>query len=511
MLCLCCQRYLDYRCFLHSFRVRLELWYKIRHDDLSLVQDLGFLLEDVISILLCPHLPSFNPSKTTILASWVVRTQELPKDVLLPRIEDIFLYLKFILEATARESRVNVPVVDVLNVRRQPPEHISALTPQPQCITNLLACHQHFFIAHLADLLPFIFPFILHSSSKFRHHTAAVLASFSQTLVAHRTLIDEKTIETIYFYTHAFLTPETTRHPTSSRKLPPLLDSAVSSNSFDDVGQNAPWALTVIASFSVLLGPSLFLHGGPLKFVMNIAWRAQRHRPGRDLNSHVWRTFIWSMTQLYMRQSPTVVVDDDTVQRCVLILKQEVHGGLGAALVWSLLGMTTSDAQNKGTTWVISSAIEIVRDMLSGKSQEIRDEACRLLVCLTCDVGASEGALQETEWTAEPLLSHFLFDGSLLRADKHQIEKIVSSPCVFSPRHLSPEEILSHWGPLWSCLDSVIQKCLKDGDIDLTVSHLVALLVPFSYSCVDYCSSCVAVRPSCSSCPYSTGWTIHFY
>jgi hypothetical protein len=75
--------------------------------------------------------------------------------------------------------------------------------------------------------------------------------------------------------------------------------------SFGNVGENAPWALTLVASFSVLLGPSLFLHCGPLKLVMNIAQKALRHRPGRDLNPHVWRTFIWSMTQLYMQQGPT--------------------------------------------------------------------------------------------------------------------------------------------------------------------------------------------------------------
>ena len=310
----------------------------------------------------------------------------------------------------------------------------------------------------------------MHSSSEFRHHAAAVLAAFSQTLITHRTLVDEETIESICYYTHSFLTPETTRHPTSSRKLPPLLDSAVSSKSFGNVGENAPWALTLVASFSVLLGPSLFLHQGPLKLVMNVTQRALRHHPGRDLNPHVWRTFIWLMTQLYMQQGSIASVDDDTIRRCVLVLKQAVHGGLGAALVWSLLGMT--DSQNDGTRkrWVVSNTIEIVRDMLSSKSNEIRDEGCRLLVYLTCEARKSEGTLPEAaEWTSEPLLSPFLFDGSLLRADRYQIEEIMSSTPNFSPRCLSPDEILSHWESLSSRLVFVIQKCLQDYDTDLEV------------------------------------------
>jgi hypothetical protein len=322
----------------------------------------------------------------------------------------------------------------------------------------------------------------MHSSSEFRHHAAIVLASFSQTLVTFRTLVDEKTIKTICYHTQSFLTPETTRHPTSSRKLPPILDSAVSAKSFGNVGENAPWALTVVASFSVLLGPSLFLHHGPLKLVMNIAQKALRHHPGRDLNPHVWRTFIWSMIQLYMQRGPTAGVDDDIVQRCVLVLKQAIHGDLGTALVWSLLGMTSTNSQNKGMStkgWVISSAVEIVRDMLSSKLPEIRDEACQLLVHLTCEARVSEGALPEAEWTAEPLLPPFLFDGSLLRADKYQFEEIVSSTCVFSPRCLSPEEILSHWEPLSSCLVFVIQNCLQYCDSDLTVRPFTPLLDPF--------------------------------
>ena len=340
----------------------------------------------------------------------------------------------------------------------------------------------------------------MHSSSEFRHHAATALASFSQTLITHRSVIDQDTIETICYHTHSFLTPETTRHPTSSRKLPPLLDSAVSSKGFGNVGENAPWALTLVASFSVLLGPSLFLHRGPLKLVMNVTQQALRHRPGRDLNPHVWRTFIWSMTQLYMQQGLNADVDDDVVQRCVLVLKQAVHGGLGTALVWSLLGMTSlHNSRTNARRWAISSTVEIVHDMLSNRLQESRDEACRCLVHLTCAARIPEGTLPEAEWTAESLLSPFLFDGSLLRADKCRFEEIASSSRVFSPWCLSSEEILSHWEPLSSCLIFVIQNCLQDCDSDLTVRPFTTLLVSFSCIGADHRSSCVAIPFSCPS------------
>ena len=79
-------------------------------------QDLGFLFGDVIAIICCPQLPSFNASKTTILASWIVRTQRLPADILLPRMKDVILCLKRLLETTLRDPHADVAVLDALNV-----------------------------------------------------------------------------------------------------------------------------------------------------------------------------------------------------------------------------------------------------------------------------------------------------------------------------------------------------------------------------------------------------------
>jgi hypothetical protein len=318
----------------------------------------------------------------------------------------------------------------------------------------------------------------MHPSSRFRHHTAAVLAAFSQTLITHRMLIDKEIIETICIHTHEFLNPETTRRPTSSRKLPPLLNAAVSSKTLGGAGKNAPWASIVVASFAILLGPSLFLHHGPLKLIMNTAQNVLRHHPGRDLNPHVWRTFIWSMFQLYTQQCSSANEDMDIVKRCVLVLKQALHGGLGAALIVSLLEPIPPNFQNKSIQkWAISSAVDIVRDMLSTKSRNLRREASRLLSCLTEEAGASSNVQRETEWTADLLLSGFLFDGSLLRADKSQVDELLRSTHVFSPRRLSREEIVMHWESISSCFILVVRNCCKDGDAGLNVSFARFLMV----------------------------------
>jgi hypothetical protein len=437
-----------------------------------LAQDLGHLLGDTISIVRYPQLRvlSSNASKTAILSSWVLRTQRLPKDVLRPWMEDLILYLNFILEAAVRDACVVVAVVDAFNVSQKCLQHIMTLIRCFQCIVNLSTFHRHIFIEHLASLLPSIFPLVIHKSSELRHHAAVVLASFSHTLVTYRSLIGQNTIETICVHTHSFLTPETTRHPTSSRKLPPLLDAAVSSKNFGTMGENSPWASTVVASFAVLLGPSLFLHHGPLKLVMNVARKALRHRPGRDLNPHVWRTFIWSMIQLYTQQNSTAEGDMDLVQRCVLVLKQTLHAGLGAALISSLLEATSTDPRNEiRPRWVIPCVIDILCDMLSSKYEDIRDEAYRILGCLTRGVGATSDMQCGTGWAADALLSRFLFDGSLLHADKVQVEEMMGSMRVFSPWRLSQEEILTHWSPISSCFVLVFRNSFKDVNADLTV------------------------------------------
>ena len=316
----------------------------------------------------------------------------------------------------------------------------------------------------------------MHTSSELRHYAVMVLASLSHTLITHRRLVGKNTIETICFHTHTFLTPETTRHPTSSRKLPPLLDAAVSSKNFEGMGKNVVWALTLVANFAVMLGPSLFLYQGPLKLVMNTAQKALRHRSGRDLYPHVWRTFIWSMTELYIQRISTEKGDDvDVVKRCVLVLKQALHGGLGAALITSLLEATSTDFQNEGELgWVIPSVTDIIHDMLSSKHRDIRDEGCRVLGCLTRGVGQTSNTQRESNWATDTLLSRFLFDGSLLRADKLQVEEMVRPTNIFSPRCLSQEEILTNWRQISSCFVLVVQNCFDDDEANLAVTKTSA-------------------------------------
>lgn len=359
---------------------------------------------------------------------------------------------------------------------------MSQLTHSFKCIVNLLTFHQHVFVARLADLLPSVFPLVMHTSLELRHHAVVALASLSHTLITHRTLVGKNTIETICLHTYSFLTPETTRHPTSSRKLPPLLDAAMSSKNFGSMGKNSPWALTLVANFAILLGPSLFLHQGPLKLVMNTVQKALRHRPGRDLYPHVWRIFVWSMTELYIQRISTERGDVNVVKRCVLVLKQALHGGLGAALITSLLEATSADFQDEcALGWVIPSVTDIAHDMLSSKHQDIRDEGCRMLGCLTRGVGPTSNTQRESNWITDALLSRFLFDGSLLRADKLQVEEIVRSTNIFSPRCLSQEEILTNWSQISSCFVLVVQNCFDEDEANLAVGNVRYFPMDFSF------------------------------
>ena len=117
----CCQKFLDFRPSHQYSRVRPTFYYLGVTLTMPLAQDLGYLLGDAISIVRCPQLRvlSSNASKTAILSSWVLRTQRLPKDVLRPRIEDLILYLNFILEAAVRDACVIVAVVDAFSVSRK--------------------------------------------------------------------------------------------------------------------------------------------------------------------------------------------------------------------------------------------------------------------------------------------------------------------------------------------------------------------------------------------------------
>jgi hypothetical protein len=83
-------------------------------------------------------------------------------------------------------------------------------------------------------------------------------------------------------------------------------------------------------------------------------------------------------------------------------------------------------------------------------------------------IGPTSNTQRETYLAADNLLSRFLIDGSLLRADYLQIEKMVRSTS-FSPRCLSQEETLTHWHQISSCFVLVVRNGFKDGETDLAV------------------------------------------
>ena len=238
---------------------------------------------------------------------------------------------------------------------------------------------------------------------------------------------------------------------------------------------------------------------------MNTAQKALRHRPGRDLYPHIWRTFIWSMTELYIQRISIEKGDVDVVKRCVLVLKQALHGGLGAALITSLLEAISTDFQNKcALGWVVPSVTDIVHGMLSSKHQDIRDEGCWMLGCLTRGVGSTCNTQRESNWTTDTLLSRFLFDGSLLRADKLQVEEILRSTNIFSPRCLSQEEILTNWSQISSCFVLVVQNCFDDDEVDLAVGNVRYSQWAFhSYIVADYGPPCMEIPPTCPSPAYT--------
>ncbi|KAI0269933.1 hypothetical protein BC834DRAFT_578053 [Gloeopeniophorella convolvens] len=415
--------------------------------------DLGLLLDDVLMITRS-QLPSFNAPKISAVAGWILRTQQLPQSVLVLRIKDICSYLETILDDNRQETHDHVAIVDAL-----------------ECIVSLMTRHGPISVADTTELLPFVLPLIMHSSPELRHHVAIVLAAFSRTITMHRTVVSQKTIDTIAFHTNAFLVPETTRRPASSRKLALLLDEAVISKHLDDVGCNTPWALTVTASFTIMLGASLFASPGPLKLLLTTTHKAKGRPLGQALHPHVWRTFIWSMSQLRAQQKPFTEASVDIFQRSVRVLKQALGNGLGGALVSSLLGASPSLAGGS-RRWIIPSTIDVVRDMLSSQSAIVREDGLRLLVCITCKVATSVGDVPSASWSEDSLLSQFLLDGSLLRADKSRVEELAGLASFFPPRCLSEEEVLLHWEVVFECLVLVVQNHFNYGGVDLACAAL---------------------------------------
>lgn len=346
-----------------------------------------------------------------------------------------------------------------------------------QAIPHILKHHPKLFITSLVDILPSILDCLISDSVDCRTVAALALSSFGLTKLSALTSSDyphDKIIDTI----HSFIRLQTLRNDSSQDEL------SLSSITKDSLlRSNRPtWALTVLAAIIILLDYSLFLHPPSIKFCLNhLAYVASHeYSDVAAIHPHTWRILVWA----FSRMPHEIGVKQKHVQQnksrkdprfsAFKVVAQVLKGGVAIALISALLGATEDDINPSVASDNASKALNVVEEMVAGKSESDPEEGLLLLNRLVSAIGtASHSTVPAEEWEKNHFPSTKLLDGTILHSNVKKLGKVVRKMEVVKidrVRQLSETEIVGHWDTLATIWASSVRDAFEKSHFRFWVS-----------------------------------------
>ncbi|KAI0322414.1 hypothetical protein OF83DRAFT_803492 [Amylostereum chailletii] len=267
--------------------------------------ELGTILTHVLAIPLASDIPTPNARKTCALSIWFIQAQRLPVDVLLPAKDRIAYAIRRAIEGELGKEGKKGSVSDGL-----------------KAIHDLAIYQPTTFVPAFTELLPSILDCLLAPTLALRAQASHALGGFAlaSTRVPHSYLHTRIYAEVATFIT---TTPETptppsktgtpskTGSPNKSTTLDPFivrtLRTTLNETQPSMAAQGPVWALSVMASFVVLLGSGLSTSPKLSRILSALLSLAMRHRKStiRGIGCLVWRCVAW----VFFR--PPLLTDED--------------------------------------------------------------------------------------------------------------------------------------------------------------------------------------------------------
>ncbi|KAG1720483.1 hypothetical protein EDB19DRAFT_1917951 [Suillus lakei] len=330
---------------------------------------LGEMLTAVLSIPMADVLPTPNARKTCALSIWLLQVQRLPEEVLVPAKDRIAFALRRGMEGELGKEGKKGSACDGL-----------------KAIHDLSVYQPSTFVPAFTELLPSILVNLLAPTLLLRTQACHALGGFVLACVS----IPQSSLHVrISKAVAAFLT--TTQRSSSPRKTPtkPSLDPIIirtlrtTLNALEPqhAAQGPVWALSVIASFIVLLGPAVYLDVRLTRIISALLQLAVRNKKSsvRGLACVTWRCVAWA----YFRPPPsTVSNDEDDVQglnkdvellreNYWKLLKSVTDMGAGVSTVAALLGDDSEDEDRLRKTLTLVKAMIKKGGQTCGDGMEI--------------------------------------------------------------------------------------------------------------------------------------------
>ncbi|KAL4069879.1 hypothetical protein V8B97DRAFT_1887107 [Scleroderma yunnanense] len=397
------------------------------------------MLTQVLAIPMAETLPTPNARKTCALSIWLLQIQRLPEEVLLPARDRIAFALRRGMEGELGKEGKKGSACDGL-----------------KAIHDLTLYQPSTFVPVFAELIPSILSNLLAPTVALRVQACHALGGF---VLGYITLPPSSLQTRVSDMVATFLTAQDTsplcptKTPTKAKPEPYIVRTLRTTlNTVDPthVAHGPVWALSVLASFVVLLGPKLCTDIRLTRIVSALLTLAIRNKKSsvRAIGCLLWRCITWAYVQPPSKHNSEEGGPDASMKEQDTQLAREnfwklvrsvVEMGVGVSTVTALISDEYDDED------CLKKALELVKNMIHKGGQACEDgmEIARIMVSFENPGG---------EWTQNKLLPHSLFSSSpgLLTAEYSGLSNVVrpifeECPQFTDIRSLTREELSRDW------------------------------------------------------------------
>lgn len=425
-------------------------------------------MTNVLAIPLAPQLPTPNARKTCALAIFVIQSQRLPADVLAPARDRIAYALRRGIEGELGKEGKKGSANDGL-----------------RAIHDLCIFYPPIFVPAFSDILPSVFAQLLAPTVALRLQACHALGGFAFGLASlPPSAVHSRVAGLVALYLTKAPLGTPSKKPASPTKDPLIirtLRTTLAATEPKHPAQGPVWALTLLASFIIMLGSQVFLDERVTKVITVMLGLAMRHPKSsvRALVCLIWRCMTWA----YFRPLPVKLSmpddedDEDTAVEEELeytdeekeqlrrhlvanwkVMRTVLDMGAGVSTVCALLGSGTTAAFDAEEG--LERALALLKEMAC-KGASTCKEALDALAALVCSAAAGtttsvfdvpESLDDDWEWNPMKLLPLGLFSANpgLLTVEYGALAQNVRplfSDCahVEDVRTLSRDELSMDW------------------------------------------------------------------
>ncbi|KAF7346562.1 GLOBIN domain-containing protein [Mycena sanguinolenta] len=383
--------------------------------------ELKSILKELLALGSAPCIPGPTSRRIWTLVVWIISVQNLPSEVLSPAKREVVCVLKRALEGEIGKDQAKLDAL--------------------QASTQLLKQYPILFISPLLSIFSSILQDLIDDSADVRLQAINALGRFALAKINTLSTTVKSCHTSISTTLTDFIDTQTSKLKSlqSQLRLRNLVTEALTVRTPSHPANSPFWVVQLLASFVILLGDSVFSNPRAIKLIIQSLQQIAVHKQKvvMALHPYVWKCLVWVFSRL---PAPTGN-EEDIRDRVFQTLKQDLHGGIGLALILALLG-SASNGGSYDTTDTVSKVLDVVKDMLSHSEQRIQAEGIALLTRLLYAPSPSANVQTYNVWVPQ------LFDGSIVQLKADNVIAAIRALPRLDPSHvrqLADSEILGHW------------------------------------------------------------------